>query len=140
MKARYFAPAACWLALGVLFHCGPSDPRERILEERERWKVSTLGQWAMSQDGAITLNLRVSGPVQSELEQLTVRVLFQDATGNTLAHEWRTLDLSGIQRGGPEDILLRLQAPAGASVEGIGVDTVPVPAPEDIPHIEELQF
>ena len=140
MKARYLVPAAGLLALGVLLHCGPSDPRERILEERARWRVSTLGQWAMGPDGAITLNLRVSGPVRSELERLTVRVLFQDAAGNALAQEWRTLDLSGIRRGGPEDILLRLRAPEGARVEGIGIDTVPVPAPEDIPHIEELQF
>ena len=68
------------------------------------------------------------------------RESLKDAAGNPVKHEWRTLDLSGIQRGGPEDIRLKLQAPEGTSVEGIGIDTVPVPAPEDIPHIEELRL
>lgn len=94
----------------------------------------------MGDDGTITLMTRVSGPVHSELEQLTVRIVMQDAAGNPVKHEWRTLDLSGIQRGGPEDIRLKLQAPEGASVEGIGIDTVPVPGPEDLPHIEELRL
>lgn len=100
--------------------------------------MTTLN-WAMREDGTITLNARVSGPVHSKLERLTVRIVLQDAAGNPVGHVWRTLDLSGIKRGGPEDILLRLEAPAGASVEGIGIDTVPVPGPEDLPHIEELR-
>ena len=138
MKARYLVPATCLLVLLVLPHCGPSDPHERILEDRARWKVSNLG-WAMDDEGAITLNVRVSGPVRSSLDRLTVRILLQDAAGNSVTDEWRTLDLSGIERGGPEDLLLRLQAPEGTSVEGIGIDTVPVPGPDDIPHIEELR-
>lgn len=94
----------------------------------------------MSEDGTIKLNARVSGPVHSKLERLTVRIVLQDAAGDPVKHEWRTLDLSGIERGGPEDILLRLQAPEGAGVEGVGIDTVPAPDPEDLPHIEELRL
>jgi hypothetical protein len=138
MRARVLVTTAGLLLIASLLNCAPSDPRERILQERARWKVSTL-DWAMDANGAITLGARVSGPPQSRLEQLTVRVLLQDAAGNPVAHEWRTLDLSGIERGGPEDLLLRLQAPEGATVEGIGIDTVPVPGPDEIPHIVELK-
>jgi hypothetical protein len=138
MTTRYPVLAA-GLALWVgLVGCSPSDPQARILQERARWKVATLS-WAMAEDGAITLSTRVSGPAQSTLERLTVRIVLQDAAGNPVHHEWRTLDLSGIERGGPEDILLRLQAPEGARVDGLGIDTVPAPTPEDIPHLEELR-
>jgi len=139
MKTSLRVLAAVLVLLVSLAGCGCGDPRERLLEDRARWKVANLS-WAMGDDGTITLMTRVSGPVNSELEQLTVRIVMQDAAGNPVKHEWRTLDLSGIQRGGPEDIRLKLQAPEGASVEGIGIDTVPVPGPEDLPHIEELQL
>jgi hypothetical protein len=139
MKVRLPGPAlGLLLALGVA-GCGPSDPRERLLEERVRWKVTTL-DWAVNEDGAITLGTRVSGPVYSDLERLTVRILLKDGAGNTVGQEWRTLDLSGIERGGPEDLMLRLQAPAGVSVEGIGIDLVPAPGPDEIPHLEELRL
>jgi hypothetical protein len=139
MKIRHPVLAAGLVLGASLAGCSLADPHERVLEERSRWKVTTLS-WAMTADGAITLSTRVSGPAQSTLERLTVRIVLQDAAGNPVHHEWRTLDLSGIERGGPEDILLRLQAPEGASVEGLGIDTVPAPTPEDIPHLEELRL
>jgi hypothetical protein len=129
------ASVPVWLCLQG---CGPSDPLERLVEERARWKVA-LQDWAMAEDGTITLSARVSGPVQSDLDRLTVRILLQDAAGNTVDREWRTLDLSGVERGGPEDIMIRLD-PREGDVEGIGLDTVPVPGPDEIPHIEELQL
>ena len=139
MKTPFRVLAASLVLPVSLAGCGPGDPRERMLEERARWKVTTLS-WAMGEDGTIKLNTRVSGPVRSKLERLTVRIVLQDAAGNPVKHEWRTLDLSGIRRGGPEDIPLTLHAPEGASVEGLGIDTVPAPGPEDIPHIEELRL
>lgn len=139
MQLRALVPAVGLLLLAALAACGPSDPQARILEERAGWNV-TLLSWAVREDGTISLGLRVSGPVRSRLERLTVRFVLQDAAGNQVGEQWRTLDLSEIERGGPEDILLRLESPEGAAVEGIGVDTVPVPGPEDLPHIEELRL
>jgi len=138
MKAQHPALAASLLLAVCLAGCGPSDPREHVLEERARWNV-TLLSWAQGQDGTLTLNARVSGPVNSDLERLTVRLLLQDAAGNPVDQEWRTLDLSGIKRGGPEDIMLRL-APREVDVEGIGIDTVPAPAPDELPYIVELDL
>ncbi len=139
MKARFPAAAAIpLLALLVLSTgCGPSDPRERLIEDRARWQVA-LQSWAMAEDGTITLSARVIGPVRSDLEQLTVRILFQDAAGAAIGHEWWTLDISGIERGGPKDVMLRV-ASRGLEVEGVGIDPVSVPGPEDIPHIPELR-
>ena len=117
--------------------CGPSDPRERILSERARWTVTPLS-WSMGEDGRITLSARVVGPVRSKIDRLTVRIEMRDAQGGVVGHEWRTLDLSGVQRGGPEDVLIRLPASEG-SVEQLTIDLVLQPGPQEIPHIEELQ-
>ena len=138
MKACTSALAAGLLIAVGLLGCAPSDPRERVLEQRARWNV-TLLSWAQGRDGTLTLNARVSGPVNSDLRQLTVRLLLQDAAGNAVDHEWRTLDLSGIERGGPQDIMLRLTA-REVEVEGIGIDTVPAPTADEIPHIVELDL
>jgi len=136
MKAPSIAIAAV-LFVAALGGCGPSDPTERVLDERTRWNVNLLS-WAMSSDGSINLSTRVSGLADAELKQLTVRILLQDAAGNTVERAWQTLDLSGIERGGPEDILLRL-APRGQAIEGIGIDPVHAPGPDELPHIPELQ-
>ncbi len=139
MKLCFPAVAAGMLLLvAVVSGCAPSDPRERILEERTRWKVALLG-WAQAEDGTITLSARVLGPVSSELDKLTVRLVLQDATGNDLGSEWWTLDLSEFERGGPEDLMLRL-APRGVSVDAIGIDPVPVPTDGELQYIEELKF
>ncbi len=92
----------------------------------------------MGQDGRITLNARLLGPVRSKIDRLTVRIEMRDAQGRVVDHEWRTLDLSEIQRGGPEDILIRLPA-REVAVEELTSDPVLDPGPEEIPHIEELQ-
>jgi len=117
--------------------CGPSDPRERILSERARWTVTPLS-WSMSEDGRITLNARLVGPVRSKIDRLTVRIEMRDGEGGVVDHEWWTLDLSEIQRGGPEDVMIRLPA-RQAAVEQLTIDPVLLPGPEEISHIEELQ-
>ncbi len=135
-----FLPRACAAGaplVALLLACGAPDPLQRSIAERARWNV-TLLNWAMAQDGSIALSARVSGPVQSRLERLTVRIVFEDAGGATIDREWRTLDLSGVQRGGPQDLLLRL-APRPADVQGIGIDLVPAPDPDEIPYIVELE-
>ena len=117
--------------------CGPSDPRERILSERARWTLTPLS-WSMDENGRITLSARLLGPARSKLDRLTVRIEMRDARGSVVDHEWWTLDLTGIQRGGPKDVLIRLPA-REAAVEELTIDPVLQPAPEEIRHIEELQ-
>lgn len=138
MCARKAVPAAALLAIvmACIVGCGPTDPRERVLEERSQWKVQLL-DWAVRDDGTISVSARLSGPPSGDLKQLTVKLLLQDASGTTMGHEWRTLDLSGIRRGGPEDVTLRIP-PRETPIEGIGIDPVLAPTPEDEPHIPEL--
>ena len=93
----------------------------------------------MSEDGRITLNARLLGPVRSQIDRLTVRIELRDAQGTVVDREWWTLDLSGIQRGGPEDVLIRLPA-REVAVEELTIDPVLDPTPEEISHIEELQM
>ncbi len=129
---------ACLLLLALWpTGCGPSDPRERILSERARWTVTPLS-WSMGEDGRITLSARLLGPVRSKIDRLTVRIELRDAQGTVVDREWWTLDLSGIQRGGPEDVLIRLPA-REVAVEELTIDPVLDPTPEEISHIEELQ-
>jgi hypothetical protein len=127
----------CLLILAAAAACGPGDPRSRILEERARWNVQLL-DWVQTEDGAINLSTRVSGPPNSTLRQLTVSFLLMDAAENTVARRWHTFDLSQVQRGGPKDILVSVSA-AEHKVEGVGVSLVLEPTPEDEPHIVELQ-
>ncbi len=136
--ARSRSPFLAGLLLLALLSagCGPSDPRERILSERARWTVTPLS-WSMGEDGRITLSVRLLGPVRSKIDRLTVRIEMRDAQGGVVDHEWWTLDLSGIQRGGPKDVLIRLPA-REAAVEELTIDPVLAPGPEEIPHIEEL--
>ncbi len=137
--ARLCSPFLAGLLLLALSStgCGPADPRERILSERAKWTVTPLS-WSMGEDGRITLSARLLGPVRSKIDRLTVRIEMRDAQGVVVDHEWWTLDLSGIQRGGPEDVLIRLSA-REAAVEELTIDPVLEPSPEEIPHIEELQ-
>ena len=129
---------ACLLLLALsLADCGSSDPREQILSDRARWTLTPLS-WSMSEDGRITLNARLLGPVRSQIDRLTVRIELRDAQGTVVDREWWTLDLSGIQRGGPEDVLIRLPA-REVAVEELTIDPVLDPTPEEISHIEELQ-
>jgi hypothetical protein len=137
MKAFRPALAAGLVLWAGLVGCAPREPRERLLEERARWSV-TLLSWAQAPDGSLGLSLRVSGPPRSTLDRLTVRFELRDGSGAAVGEAWRTLDLSAVERGGPEDLLLRLPAP-DAAVEGIGVDSVLAPSPEQLPRIEELR-
>jgi hypothetical protein len=136
MGARFPAFVAMLILLVGFAACGPTDPHEKILEERALWQVNLL-DWVVLDDGTLSLGTRVSGPPSSSLRQLTVRLVLQDASGNAIGHEWHTLDISGIQRGGPEDITLRVPTSL-TGVEGIGIDPVLAPTPEEISHISEL--
>jgi len=136
MGARFPAFVAMLILLVGFAACGPTDPHEKILDERALWQVSLL-DWVVLEDGTLSLGTRVSGPPRSRLRQLTVRLVLEDASGNAIGHEWQTLDISGIQRGGPADITLRVPTSL-TGVEGIGIDPVLAPSPEEIPYVAEL--
>ena len=116
--------------------CGESDPRAKVLEERERWQVD-LASWATGDDGSIRITLQVSGPVQSFLETLSVRLQFIGAAETPYHTHWEVLDLSRVERGTPTEFRIILDALEQAP-EGIAVSMVPKPGPEDEPHIVEL--
>jgi len=124
--------------LAVLaLRCGPGDPAARVGQERARWEVTLLG-WATGDDGAIALNVRVGGPPNSALDRLTFRIALLDAEQQPIDERWHTVDLSTVPRGGPKDLILRLD-PATRAVDGIAVDLVLRPTPEQRQHIPELQ-
>jgi len=118
--------------------CSSGSPEQKILEQRARFSVDLLS-WAQGADGAITIGTRVSGPPNSSLEKLTVRIVLQDAEGRTVDRRWHTFDLSEVPRGGPSDLLIRIAAPPTGEVEGIGIDPVFDPGPDDRDHIVELR-
>ena len=125
------------LLLAVLFSaCAPADPVARVLEERARWKVEPIS-WAIVEDGSINLSARISGPVRSELETLTFRIELLDATEDMIDHEWRTVDLAGFERGVSQELMFSLAA-REATVDGLRIDPVYDPTPEESRQIKEI--
>lgn len=117
--------------------CGSSDPRTRVLEQRARWDVQALG-WVLNPDGSINLSTRLTGPPNSKIDQLTVAVELLGAGEAVVGRVWHTFDLAQVPRGGPKDIVIRIEPP-GAEVENLGLVRVLQPTPEEEPHIAELQ-
>jgi hypothetical protein len=126
------------LASVMLAGCSPSDPRAGILEERARWDVRLLN-WAQDAEGSINISTRVSGPPNSELEKLTVRVKLLDADDSTVDSIWHTYDLEQVPRGGPSDLFIRIPR-ASQSITGLALDMVLMPSPEEQARIVELQL
>ena len=127
------------LVLSVLVGCGPSDPQERILAQRALWKVDLLS-FLVREDGKVSAQFRLTGPVKSNIERLTVRIEQLDPSGEVLAVSWNAFDISDVSRGGPVDQYLVLNAPSGGEeVDSLRVDPMWVPELSDMPHIPELQ-
>ena len=118
--------------------CGPSDPKESILQDRARWNVSVLS-WSQSDDGTVTIGTRLSGPPNSKLSELTVRVQLVDADSEIIETVWHTFDLSDVQRGGPADKIVRI-GEFPQEVFGAGIDLVLSPTAEEEAQISELQL
>jgi len=137
MRARL---TLCFLVAALSVACAPSDPKLEIQEQRARWTVQLLS-WAPVEgdDEGLNVGLRVSGPPNSGLKQLTYRISMLDAANETLLEDWRTLDLSTVERGGPKDIRLRLDT-QGHAIEGLAVDLLLQPTPEEERKIPELQI
>lgn len=138
MRRRRFA----WLPIVLLLlvvaaACRPSDPRAEVLKQRARWTVDLLS-WVQGEDGQISLTVRVAGPPNSTLDELTFRINLLDAANETLVSEWRTVDLSQLARGGPKDLFFKVEPP-DQPVEGLAVSVVVNPTAEQEQHIKELQ-
>jgi hypothetical protein len=119
--------------------CAPQDPIAEVHQQRARWRVDLLS-WAAGEDGSLALSTRLTGPPRSSLEQLTIRIAMLDALEQPIETAWWTFDLTAIERGGPEDVLFRIPAPESAvEVEGLILESVLNPTPEDVPHIRELR-
>ena len=128
---------ACLLVL--LVGCAPQDPVQSVLKERRLWKVDLLS-FLVREDGKVSAQFRLTGPVKSNIDRLTVRIEQLDASGQVLAVSWNAFDISDVSRGGPVDQYLVLNAPSGGDeVDSLRVDPMWVPEPSDIQHIPELQ-
>jgi hypothetical protein len=128
---------ACLLVL--LVGCAPEDPVQSVLKERRLWKIDLLS-FLVREDGKVSAQFRLTGPVKSSLERLTVRIEQLDLSGQVLAVSWNAFDISDVSRGGPVDQYLVLDAASGGEeIESLRVDPMLVPEPSDIPHIPELQ-
>jgi hypothetical protein len=134
------AASAALLAMFALAStaCGPSDPKAKILQERARWNVVVL-DLSQNDEGTVNISTRVSGPPSSKLRSLSVRVQLTDAEDKVIDRVWHTFDLSGVERGGPADLSIRVPD-FPQEVFGAGVDLVLAPTPEEQTHIEELQL
>ena len=136
--ARASSLAALLAILAALASgCGPSDPKEGILQDRARWDV-TVQSWSQGQDGTVMIGTRLSGPPNSKLSELTVRVQLVDSDSQIIETVWHTFDLSDVQRGGPADKVIRVRE-FPQEVSGAGVDPVYTPTAEEQAQIRELQ-
>lgn len=130
--------AASLLLAALATACGPFEPTQKVLKERARWKVTVLGV-VQGGDGTVIVDTRLSGPPNAKLQALTVRVQLADAGGGVVDTVWHTFDLSGIRRGGPADVSVRLRE-YPQEISGAGIDRVLAPSPEEAAHIAELQL
>ena len=138
IRIRVGLPIVALLALSIAAAaCRPPDPRAEVRKQRSRWTVDLLS-WVAAEDDQISLTLRLSGPPNSTLKELTFRVSLLDAVDDTLAEIWRTADLSEVARGGPKDMFFTVD-PGGHRVEGLAVSLVLNPTPEQELQIKELQ-
>lgn len=116
--------------------CAPTDPREAALAERAAWTIS-VERWLQGEDGTVLVTARATGPVHAELKSLTVRIDLLDAEGAVLREDWRALDLSGFSRGVTQELVLKLPA-VETTVEGLRLDPMPDPTPDQQARMEEL--
>jgi len=124
------------LLCGLSVACKTRSAWNNVISERARWTVLAL-DWTQRRDNTVLLSTRLSGPPNSALDTLTVRIILRDAAGATIAETWHVYDLEPLPRGGPKDFTLRI--PASGPVDGLVVDTVPRPVEADQPHIPELR-
>ena len=123
------------LLCGFAGACKTKSAWDKVQSERARWTVLAL-DWTQGQDHTVMLSTRLSGPPNSALDTLTVRVELQDSAGESIKEFWHVYDLSEMPRGGPKDFTLRI--PSDGPADGLIVDVVPHPQASDQAHIREL--
>jgi len=139
MKLPFRIAVVSMLATALCFAvpaCKTKSALDKALEQRARWTVLAL-DWTQTDDHVVLLSTRLSGPPNSPLDHLTVRILLRDAAGATIQEIWHAYDLSQVPRGGPKDFTIRI--PAAVSVEGLAVDPVRRPGEDERTHLEELR-
>lgn len=130
-------PTIPLLSLLVVLAVGcAGDPYQSALKERGRWSVDVLGVTVDDEAGRAQLSTRISGPPTTSLEQYTVRFSFQDAAGEQIGEVYRTIDVSKIPRGGPQDSVMSFDVPEGFA--GVGVDPMAAPTDAQRAKIPEL--
>ncbi|MCP3978805.1 MAG: hypothetical protein GY716_05675 [bacterium] len=136
-KNRGLCRAAVLIAAALCFFaCSEKDPAQDVLDQRARWNVQLL---SFAQDGAtLSLDTRLSGPPNSTIESFTVRAVLLDADDAEIATVWHSFDLTRVERGGPKDVLARVQG-TEAEVFSVRLDPVFVPTDEEKGHLVELQ-
>ena len=141
MVGKRFVSAAVLLiaCLVLAVGCAPRDPAEEILQVRRAWKVD-LVSFIEREDRSVSAQFRLSGPAYNDLTELTVFLELLDEGGNVVGASWPVFDLSDAPRGGPVEKYLIVPGPTGGqAVESIRLDLVPVPGPDQVAHIRELQ-
>ena len=93
VRSAVFVLALAALAAG----CASKSEEQNLLEERARWNVIAT-DWTQSADHTVLLNTRLSGPPNSTLSTLTVRIVLQDASGAEVRELWHVYDLSDPDR------------------------------------------
>jgi hypothetical protein len=115
--------------------CKTRSAWDKVLSERARWTVLAL-DWTQGRDNVVMLSTRLSGPPNSPLKTLTVRIVLTDAGGATIEEVWHVFDLAEVPRGGPKDYTIRI--PADGAAEGLALDVVARPEEGDRERIPEL--
>ena len=124
------------LVLVAAAGCGPGDPRTEVLKQRSRWTAELVG-WIPKDDGNLIAEIRFTGPPNTTLEQLTVRISQLDAAGETVSSTWHTIDVKDVPLGAPKELMFTL--PASEGTEGMAAEIVLAPTAEDEQNIPELQ-
>ncbi|MBD3868462.1 MAG: hypothetical protein IFK94_10100 [Acidobacteria bacterium] len=135
---RQWAPAAVLVLIALCMGCEAEDPARNVLKTRRLWNVDLSG-FVQREDGAISAQFRLSGPVDNRLDDLTVKIELLDAAGGELSTTWESFDLRDVKRGGPVERFLTISGPGDdAVVESIRLDPVHYPETADYAHILEL--
>jgi hypothetical protein len=115
--------------------CSAGSSSASIRNERARWNVE-LVNWVAAVDGTVTASIRVSGPPSTSLETLSFRFTLRDAANEPVGAVWRTVDLSQVPRGAPKELTHRFVPEI--EFEGLSVELVLDPTPEEAEHVVEL--
>jgi len=130
------ALAAVAVLLLTLAGCAREDPRETLLAERASWSVEARS-W-VPVEGGVNVGLLLTAPAHPKLEFLTVRVRLYGPRETLLDEQWVELPVAGAEPGVGRDTTVLIES-AAEGVEGITVETVDDPTPEEATHSRELR-